>query len=95
VPVVLIHAIAFYSPEASPTSNPHFHTLAPYLPYVMLTFSVLLGNSVTIDLIGIAVGHCYYFLEYVYPVIADVRGWRVRKIMQPPAVLDWLCGGYQ
>mmetsp|Transcript_19008 Transcript_19008/g.21223 ORF Transcript_19008/g.21223 Transcript_19008/m.21223 type:complete len:80 (+) Transcript_19008:59-298(+) len=61
----------------------------------MLTFSVLLGNSVTIDLIGILVGHCYYYLEYVYPVLADVRGWSLQRIMEPPAILHWLCGSYQ
>ena len=27
---------------------------APYLPWVMLTFSVLIGNAITMDLIGIA-----------------------------------------
>ena len=69
-----------------------FH--APYLPWVMLTFSALLGHSITMDLIGIAVGHAYYFLEFVYPVMADIRGWRLRRIMEPPAVLHWLCGSH-
>eukprot|EP00543_Licmophora_paradoxa_P014452 CAMPEP_0202474054 /NCGR_PEP_ID=MMETSP1360-20130828/92176_1 /ASSEMBLY_ACC=CAM_ASM_000848 /TAXON_ID=515479 /ORGANISM="Licmophora paradoxa, Strain CCMP2313" /LENGTH=231 /DNA_ID=CAMNT_0049101151 /DNA_START=379 /DNA_END=1074 /DNA_ORIENTATION=- len=68
---------------------------APYLPWVMLGFSVLLGHSVTIDLIGIVVGHCYYFLEYVYPVLAGVRGWPLQRIMEPPSALCWLCGDYQ
>ena len=68
---------------------------APYLCWVMLTFSVLLGNAVTMDLIGILVGHFYYFLEYVYPVVAEVRGWRVRRLMEPPAFLDYLCGIFQ
>ena len=34
---------------------------APYLPWVLLSFAVVLGNSATIDLIGIIVGHVYYF----------------------------------
>lgn len=68
---------------------------APYLPWVMLTFSVLLGNPVTIDAIGILVGHTYYFLEYVYPVIADIRGWKLRHILAPPRILHWICGTYQ
>ena len=68
---------------------------APYLPWVMLSFSVLLGNSVTMDLIGICVGHLYYFLEFVYPVMAEIRGWRVKRIMEPPALMHWLCGSYQ
>ena len=64
---------------------------APYLPWVMLGFSVLIGNAITMDLIGIAVGHVYYFLEFVYPVMAEVRGWRIKRIMEPPFVLQWAC----
>lgn len=40
---------------------------APYLPWVLLGFSLLLGNSVMVDMMGIAVGHLYYFLEDVFP----------------------------
>jgi Derlin-2/3 len=68
---------------------------APYIPWVMLTFSVLLGNPVATDLIGIAVGHMYYFLEYVYPVLAETRGWPIKHLLEPPALLHWLCGSYQ
>ena len=67
-----------------------FH--APYLPWVLLSFSVLLGNSATIDLIGIIVGHVYYFLEDVYPIIADIRGWRVRRWLAAPTLLKQLFG---
>ncbi|CAG2201957.1 DERL2_3 [Mytilus edulis] len=52
-----------------------FH--APYLPWVLLGFSVLLGNSVVIDLMGIAVGHIYYFLEDVFP--EQQGGFRILK----------------
>jgi len=41
---------------------------APYLPWVLLGFSLLLGNSVVVDILGIAVGHVYYFLEDVFPL---------------------------
>ena len=68
---------------------------APYLPWVMLTFSVLLGNAVVMDLIGICVGHAYYFLEFVYPVLAEIRGWPVQRVLEPPTVLHMLCGTYQ
>ncbi|XP_065664058.1 derlin-2 [Hydra vulgaris] len=40
---------------------------APYLPWVLLGFSLMLGNSIVVDLIGIAVGHVYYVLEDVFP----------------------------
>jgi Derlin-2/3 len=68
---------------------------APYLPWVMLVFSLLVGNSVTIDLIGIVVGHMYYFAEYVYPVVAEIRGWPLKRIMVPPGILQWICGSLE
>jgi hypothetical protein len=40
-----------------------FPFTAPYLPWVLFSFSLLLGNSATTDIIGIIVGHMYYFLE--------------------------------
>lgn len=40
---------------------------APYLPWVLLGFSVLLGNAIWVDLVGMAVGHIYYFVEDVLP----------------------------
>ncbi len=35
---------------------------APFLPWVLMGFSLLLGNSIIVDLLGIAVGHIYFFL---------------------------------
>uniref|UniRef100_A0AAA9TPL1 Derlin n=1 Tax=Bos taurus TaxID=9913 RepID=A0AAA9TPL1_BOVIN len=40
---------------------------APFLPWALMGFSMLLGNSILVDLLGIAVGHVYYFLEDVFP----------------------------
>lgn len=67
---------------------------APYLPWVLLTFSVLLGNPPTIDAIGIAVGHLYYFLEFIFPEVARLRGWRMRKVLITPNVLHQFFGTY-
>lgn len=50
---------------------------APFLPWVLLGFSILLGNAVWVDLIGVAVGHTYYFLEDVLP--NQRRGFRLLK----------------
>ena len=50
---------------------------APYLPWVLFGFSLLLGNSVLVDIIGIAVGHTYYYLEDVFP--NQVGGFRILK----------------
>merc|ERR1712154_574100 len=53
---------------------------APYLPWVLLGFSLLLGNSVSVDLLGMAVGHCYYFLEDIFP--QQPGGWKLIKTPQ-------------
>jgi len=58
---------------------------APYLPWVLLGFSLLLGNAVLVDLMGIAVGHVYYFLEDVFP--AQPGGFRV---LQTPRIIKML-----
>lgn len=55
---------------------------APYLPWVLLGFSLLLGNSVSVDLLGMAVGHIYYFLEDVFP---NQHGGM--KLIQTPMIL--------
>jgi Derlin-2/3 len=50
---------------------------APYLPWVLFTFSLLLGNSIIVDLMGIIVGHIYYFLEDIFP--RQNGGFRILK----------------
>lgn len=62
-----------------------FH--APFLPWVLLGFSVLLGNSPSIDLMGIATGHLYFFLDDVFP---HTRGGRGRRPLRSPF---WMTGG--
>ena len=44
------------------------------------------------DADGIIVGHVYYFLEDVYPLIADIRGWQVRRWLAAPVLLKQLFG---
>jgi len=66
---------------------------APYLPWVLLGFSLLLGNPIETDLMGILVGHMYFFLDRIYPKVADVRGWRWQRPMNlPKALLAMLSG---
>nr|CAG4652127.1 EOG090X0CFQ [Triops cancriformis] len=55
---------------------------APYLPFVLLGFSLLFGNSIAVDFIGIAIGHVYYFLEDVFPQTPN--GY---KILKTPRIL--------
>ena len=53
---------------------------APHLPWVLLAFSLLLGNAIIVDLMGIAVGHIYYFLEDIFP--RQQGGFRLLKTPQ-------------
>lgn len=54
---------------------------APYLPWVLLVFAVLLGASPVMDMLGLLAGHLYYFLEWEYPRIRGI------KLLRTPALL--------
>lgn len=55
---------------------------APYLPWVLLGFSILLGSSTVVDIIGIVVGHFYYFFEDVFP-----NGPHGFRVLETPRVI--------
>lgn len=50
-----------------------FTFTAAYLPWVLLGFSILVGSSTWVDLLGMIAGHVYYFLEDVYPRMTGRR----------------------
>lgn len=58
---------------------------APYLPWVLLAFTILLGSSTVVDIIGIIVGHFYYFFEDVFP--NEPHGFRV---LETPAFIKYV-----
>jgi Derlin-2/3 len=80
--------------------NPHMqvsllglvHFQAPYLPWVLLAFSVLLGHDMTSDALGIVVGHVFYYFKDVWPAIAAARGWRFKRVLATPKVIHLLFG---
>ncbi|KAL2620915.1 hypothetical protein R1flu_001120 [Riccia fluitans] len=61
-----------------------FSFTAPYLPWVLLGFSVMVASSPWVDLLGMAAGHAYYFLEDVYPMMTG------RRILKTPAIIKAL-----
>ena len=65
-----------------------FHFNAPWLPWVLLAFSFLLGSSPVVDLLGMVAGHVYYFLEDVYPTmtrrISPPNG---RRLLKTPGAI--------
>jgi len=58
-----------------------FTFTAPYLPWLLLSFSALLGHEGITDIVGIAIGHIYYFLEDVFPRMIPSR----RRLLKTPA----------
>jgi len=61
-----------------------FNFTAPYLPWVLLGFSALLGGNGLVDIVGIAIGHLYYFLEDVYPFMVPSRA----RLLKTPRFLE-------
>eukprot|EP00742_Colponemidia_sp_Colp-10_P006153 GILJ01006586.1.p1 GENE.GILJ01006586.1~~GILJ01006586.1.p1 ORF type:complete len:278 (+),score=13.17 GILJ01006586.1:73-906(+) len=76
---MMVYVWARRNPHAHMSFLEIFNFTAPYLPWVLLTFSFLLGSDFKTDLIGIAVGHTYYFLEDVYPLMPNSRDRRLLK----------------
>eukprot|EP00128_Syssomonas_multiformis_P000768 Colp12_sorted_trinity150504_noHs@30732 len=54
---------------------------AMYFPWVLVGFRVLIGEFPLTELIGIVVGHGYFFLEYVYPMTGG------RRLLETPSFL--------
>lgn len=44
-----------------------FHIKSSYLPWVMVAFSFIVGDDPVKDLLGIAAGHLYFFLQETLP----------------------------
>jgi len=72
--------------------NPHmrmsflglFTFNAPFLPWVILGFGLMLNQNPIFDALGILVGHIYYWLEDVYPRISG------RRLLKTPAFMKHL-----
>lgn len=58
---------------------------AMYLPWVLLVFNMVVSGGGILEIIGILVGHLYYFLMFKYP--QDLGG---ASLLQTPSILrDW------
>jgi Derlin-2/3 len=68
---------------------------APYLPWVLLAFSFLLGSfSPGVDLLGILVGHIYIFFQDVAPNMPNSM-LRDRRLLDTPAIIRFMFGEAQ
>jgi hypothetical protein len=71
-------------PEA-PTSFYMFNVPAAYLPWVMTGFSFIVGQDPIPDLLGIGVGHLYFFAKQVLPGMEGP--WKDRVLLRTPDLL--------
>jgi len=67
-----------------------FQYKAVYLPWSMLGIGMLMGNSPVFDLMGIAAGHVYYFLQDVLP--NSEGAWGGKRLLYTPGFLSSLLG---
>ncbi len=58
------------------------------MPWFLLLFVVMFGFNPKYDLIGVAAGHLYYYLEDIVPKIPETKD---VKVLKPPKVLVSLC----
>ncbi len=65
---------------------------APWLPWVYLALTLLMGQSIIVDVMGIAAGHTYFYAQDVLPAVCAARGWRRRRPLSAPGCLRSLCG---
>ena len=96
--IVFGSAIYFYIchvwSRKNPTMTVSFWGLpitAVYVPWVMVGISMLLGQSIHMALLGIAVGHLYYFLVDVLPDMLDIDLLRTPKLLVD--IFGWGRGG--
>lgn len=86
---MMVYVWARRNPYARMNMLGLFTFTAPYLPWVLLGLSVMLGGNALVDVLGIAVGHIYYFLEDVYPRMLPSR----RRLLATPRLIELLISG--
>eukprot|EP01121_Diplochlamys_sp_Union-15-3_P020395 TRINITY_DN794_c0_g1_i2.p1 TRINITY_DN794_c0_g1~~TRINITY_DN794_c0_g1_i2.p1 ORF type:complete len:238 (-),score=26.76 TRINITY_DN794_c0_g1_i2:55-768(-) len=75
--ISLILAIIYYWSKKNPNMPMSFmfglRFQSVYFPWVLIVFRVLMGGSPVMELLGILVGHVYYFFQDVYPLTSGIR----------------------
>lgn len=62
---------------------------APYLPWVLMCFSLVLHGSIPKDeIMGVVIGHVYWFFTDVYPPLHDGA-----QPLAPPSWWRWIFEG--
>eukprot|EP01066_Platyproteum_vivax_P007120 Platyproteum_vivax@DN2712_c0_g1_i1.p1 len=65
-----------------------FRLRAPYIVWILLLLRIAEGGSFYDYLMGLLVGHVYYFFTDIYPYMPTSKGF---KLFQTPSVLTQIC----
>ena len=69
-----------------------FNLRAPYLPWFYLVFSFLLDSDFKYDLVGMIVGHFFFFFKDVFPRIKKFNNY---QIMETPNFIKRFCDKFR
>eukprot|EP01017_Pseudomicrothorax_dubius_P046719 TRINITY_DN8274_c0_g1_i1.p1 TRINITY_DN8274_c0_g1~~TRINITY_DN8274_c0_g1_i1.p1 ORF type:complete len:109 (-),score=11.97 TRINITY_DN8274_c0_g1_i1:93-419(-) len=61
---------------------------APYLIWFFLFFSATFGHPLLPDIIGLAIGHLYYFFVDVFPKLPLSKN---KRLLKTPRFFRWIC----
>lgn len=76
---MIVYVWSRRDPEA-PVSVWGFKLKGIYLPWALMAFTILIGGSPVMDIVGVVAGHAYYFLIDVLP--QQTQGQQVLKTPQ-------------
>lgn len=57
---------------------------APYITWFFVLFDILVGKSIQADILGIVLGHAFYFFHDIYPKLPLSKG---KQLLKTPAFL--------
>jgi len=87
--VSLIMVLIYYWARKNPNLPMSFmfgiRFQSAYFPWVLILLRVLLGGTPLMEILGVIVGHIYFFLQDIYPATSNRR-----PLLQTPQFLkDW------
>jgi len=58
---------------------------APYITWFFVLFDILIGKSIAADILGIVLGHAFYFFHDIYPRLPLSKG---KQLLKTPAFFE-------
>ena len=65
---------------------------AAYLPYAFMAMELLFRGNIFFDVVGLVIGHIFYYLYFIVPKLPFTRG---INVFSAPRPIKWLVGMLQ